>query len=367
MRDVNSLLVSRKLARTLVCWSHVNGFCSSGGRIGCQSRSDLTQLVQRRKLTIGSVVLESENQKRCLSSMQRRRLVSLVIYSDPDALDGRHSRTPNELDFDDGTAAAAADIGSEAAAAAAAYDPSRFGFIEIGTIAGPHGVRGECKVRLNTDFARERLPKEPAQRYIKLAHRVYPRPVWVQDGRPASQANVWIIRVRGVEDRDAASQLRGACLYVHESEQRPQSLGADEYIITEWIGRPAILRETLEKLQAQADFLWTREWVFKHCLGRVAGVILRNEHGGAHDALELLLFEGNRSLEVPFLEAFVQEMDIAAHEGAADAETQPPSLTKLAVLDLPPGMLDLARPRERKKRLRIRGYLPPCRTIVHAA
>ncbi|KAF6001813.1 hypothetical protein F1559_003763 [Cyanidiococcus yangmingshanensis] len=238
------------------------------------------------------------------------------------------------------------------------YDPSRFGFIEIGTITGPHGVRGECKVRLSTDFVRERLPSQPVQRYLKLSYRVYPRPVQVQDGRPASQPNQWIIRIHGVDDRDAAKRLRGASLYIHETEERPRSLTENEYTIREWLGRAVILRERLEMLRAQKDFRWTRQALLGHCIGKVIGVVLREDLGGAHDSLELLLFEGYRCLDVPFVDAFITEWNSA--EMLAPTLSDPGTLPTLAVLDPPPGLLALAQVRKRTKPPRIRGYLPPC-------
>lgn len=37
------------------------------------------------------------------------------------------------------------------------YDPSSFGFVEVGRIERPHGVNGEVKVRAVTDFGVQRL------------------------------------------------------------------------------------------------------------------------------------------------------------------------------------------------------------------
>jgi ribosomal 30S subunit maturation factor RimM len=247
----------------------------------------------------------------------------------------------------------------EPASELGSYDPLRFGFIEIGVVVGPHGVRGECKLRLSTDFVRERLPTEPVQRYLKLTYRVYPRPVWVQNGRPASQPNQWIIRIRGVEDRDAAVRLRGATLYVHEREQRPLSLDANEYTIREWIGRPVILRERLEALRMQEDVCWTRASLLQQCIGKVMGVIFREDRGGAHDSLELLLFQGQRWLDVPFTDTMISEWNALEVLTPSVSEQEPPLM--LAVLDPPPGLLALAHVRKQTKPPRIRGYLPPCR------
>lgn len=46
-------------------------------------------------------------------------------------------------------------------------DPSTFGFLEIGTITGPHGVKGEMKLTVSTDFAEQRLSM-PGTRYVKV-------------------------------------------------------------------------------------------------------------------------------------------------------------------------------------------------------
>ncbi|CAM9642819.1 unnamed protein product [Scytosiphon promiscuus] len=62
------------------------------------------------------------------------------------------------------------------------YDPSTFGYIEVGQILGAHGIKGEVKVRSSTDFAVSRLCT-PGIKHIKAPNRRFPRDVELLGGR----------------------------------------------------------------------------------------------------------------------------------------------------------------------------------------
>ncbi|GAB0496679.1 hypothetical protein MMPV_007993 [Pyropia vietnamensis] len=150
------------------------------------------------------------------------------------------------------------------------YTPEALAFSEIGRITGPHGVRGELKLRAATDWARQRLAPDtqlprrqgrryrdgvspppppaatvkprhpPPQRYLLLPGRLYPRPVGVTVSRKASQAGVWIVGLDCCTSREEVAGLVGGRLYVRASE-RPR-MGAGEFLIQDLVGMDVLLR-----------------------------------------------------------------------------------------------------------------------------
>lgn len=150
------------------------------------------------------------------------------------------------------------------------YTPEALAFSEIGLITGPHGVRGELKLRAATDWARQRLAPDtplprrqgrryrdgfslpppppaqvkprhpPPQRYLLLPGRLYPRPVGVTVSRKASQAGVWVVGLDCCTSREEVARLVGGRLYVRASE-RPR-MGAGEFLIQDLIGMDVLLR-----------------------------------------------------------------------------------------------------------------------------
>ena len=92
-------------------------------------------------------------------------------------------------------------------------------YLAVGRVARPHGVRGELRVELLTEFperlaTRERVYVGPEQRAYQVAEvRLHQR--------------VALMRLVGCENRDAAEALRGALVYVAVEEAVP--LEQDEY------------------------------------------------------------------------------------------------------------------------------------------
>ena len=61
-------------------------------------------------------------------------------------------------------------------------DPFTFGYVKIGVILGSHGVKGEVKIQLETDFGDYRI--QPGNiLYIKRPNRRSPRPITILNGR----------------------------------------------------------------------------------------------------------------------------------------------------------------------------------------
>ena len=111
-------------------------------------------------------------------------------------------------------------------------DAYTFGYVKIGTIASPHGVKGELKLIMETDFAEERL-KAGSVLYVKRPHRNSPRPIRVSSSRP-QVGNVYLVSFDSVRTRLGATALKDFLVYIRQ-EDRPE-LGIDEYLIRDLVG-----------------------------------------------------------------------------------------------------------------------------------
>ena len=120
-------------------------------------------------------------------------------------------------------------------------------YLMLGTIVKPQGVRGEVKVRHETD--------DP-ERFLKLDT------VYLRNGETYAPVRVLSARVgggdafltlEGVADRDAAEALRGQAVYVDRAHARP--LSENEVFIADLLGaeatdtegnRVGVLRDVLQ-------------------------------------------------------------------------------------------------------------------------
>ena len=224
------------------------------------------------------------------------------------------------------------------------YDPTTYGYIELGTLLGAHGVKGEIKISAVTDFA-ERLCR-PGMRHIKLPNRRSPRRVQLLEGRYIMD-NEYLIRFEGVGDRDAANKMRGCVLYARE-EERPEDLGKDEYIVNDLVGLDVFMENGYMNEDGQDQG--------GKYIGVVHGVVLAEEMstipGLGQDLIEISLPRGpgataswkDELVLIPFVPQLVPRVDIENR----------------AIYILPPfGLLDLTYVREEK--VRIKGFLPPGR------
>jgi len=221
------------------------------------------------------------------------------------------------------------------------YDPSTFGYTELGTIVGAHGVKGELKISATTDFAKERLC-EKAVRHLKAPYRRAPRRVTLLSGRHRMK-DEYLIILQGVLNRDQALELRGSTLYARE-EERPE-LAQDEYLVKDLVGLDAFIDEGWRKSDG--------EDIGGELAGKVTGIVLGSEmsavQGIGQDLLELtcprapdapLQYEDEHVL-VPFVPELVPRVDL--QDGCI-------------YIRPPDGLLDLKYFRTEK--VRIRGFLP---------
>lgn len=92
------------------------------------------------------------------------------------------------------------------------------GCMAVGQIVGVHGLRGEVKVDLYTDFPERFAPG------VKLMLGVDRAVIEIATVRPHKK--FLLIRFEGVDDRNAAEQLRGAWLFVDENDASELEEGA---------------------------------------------------------------------------------------------------------------------------------------------
>ena len=151
--------------------------------------------------------------------------------------------------------------------------------ILLGRIAGAHGIRGEVVIHAFTD------PPENIAAYGPLADEAGARTFLIESARASGKGVV--ARIGGVSDRSAAEALRGTSLYV-DRDQLPES-AEDEFYHADLIGLAAVDRD-----------------------GKRVGEIVSVQNYGAGDLLEVRLAGSGRTELVPFTDAYVPEVDIAA-------------------------------------------------------
>jgi len=214
------------------------------------------------------------------------------------------------------------------------YDPTTFGFIQVGEVMGAHGIKGEVKVRTNTDFGPERLC-QPGIKHIQQPGRRYPREIELQSGRQQVD-EVYIVKFKGITNRELAQDLKKYQLFVKEQEE--VNLDEGEFMVQELVGLKVYLSEDISK-----------------CVGTIAGLVLAEDLSSVPGMSDLLEVEyeveeddpgsycatKTMSCLIPFVKEIVPYVDI--QEGKV-------------MITPPPGLLDLAV--VKKEKVFIRGYLP---------
>jgi 16S rRNA processing protein RimM len=151
--------------------------------------------------------------------------------------------------------------------------------LTVGTILGPHGVRGESKVRLQTDdpehlltLKRIYLGDEPAPRTV-LGARLH--------------AGNALMRLQGISSPDTVERLRGTPLRIRGADARP--LAPNEYFLYQMVGL-----EAFDEAGAR--------------LGRVTDVL----ETGANDVLVITSDDGGADILLPSHPDVIVAMDPAA-------------------------------------------------------
>ncbi|KAG0458139.1 hypothetical protein HPP92_023296 [Vanilla planifolia] len=185
------------------------------------------------------------------------------------------------------------------------------GFIEVGYISGVHGLKGELRVKPNTEFPELRFCT-PGTRWLKACIFGKERisEMHLTGGRSHAGLKSWIISFKGIETVDQAKQIVGSTLLVKE-EDRPE-LEEDAFYTHDLIGMRVILKET----------------------GMLVGKVVNVLNTGANDLLHVLrdssyankdpsvLFDSatsemvplNPFVWIPFVKVIVPEIDMEKRE-----------------------------------------------------
>lgn len=124
-------------------------------------------------------------------------------------------------------------------------------FAAVGRIVAPHGIRGEVKVELMTDFPERYRPG--AQLYLGDLTGADAAPVRVVAARPHKGA--MLVKLETVPDRNAAELLRDRYLLIPETQLMP--LGEHENYIHDLIGLQVVTADG-EALGVLKEILFTR-------------------------------------------------------------------------------------------------------------
>lgn len=152
-------------------------------------------------------------------------------------------------------------------------------FYDVARILSTHGLKGEIKVALITDFPEERFALNK-----KLAIKNDPETVLtVRKSRPFKQ--FWLIQFNEITDINSAEKLIGETLVI--SEQNQHELPAGSYYYRDILGSNVIDN------QSGAN------------LGQITGI----ETPGANDVWEITEENGNEYL-IPYIDQVVKKIDV---------------------------------------------------------
>jgi 16S rRNA processing protein RimM len=157
----------------------------------------------------------------------------------------------------------------------------------VAQIGAPHGVRGEVK------FWSYTADPQSVQDYGPLETEDGAKRFEIETLRPAKDHLV--VRLKGVNDRDAAERLTNTKLFVAR-ERLPATDADDEFYHADLIGVDVV----------DAD-------------GNVLGSVAALHNFGAGDLIEVKPTQGSSTVLLPFTEAAVPVVDIAGRRIVVDA------------------------------------------------
>lgn len=112
------------------------------------------------------------------------------------------------------------------------------GYIAVGRVVAPHGIRGEVKVEPMTDFP-ERF-KKGAKVFLGVAVNA-PEVVATEIAAARPHQNRWLVLFANVKDRNAAEALRDQYVLIPEAEMMP--LGEHENYAHDLIGLEVVTND----------------------------------------------------------------------------------------------------------------------------
>ena len=248
--------------------------------------------------------------------------------------------------------------GAKAISAAAADGSQAFDaeeLVQSGAVVSAHGLKGEVRVMPFTDFVEERF-FSPCTQYLEdeaqgrsSAGGEFDKPagfvakVRIVAGREVTSKgrNECIVKIKGVNDRNASEALIGRRLYVLASERpelREEQVGSgdDEFYSSELEGLDVVLQETGERVGVVIDVF---RGAGEHDLLKVSIPPLPTPEGEEAPA-----FQPEEHVFVPFVKDIVPTVDLARRV----LEITPPT-----------GLLDLRQKAQKPRRQKARGPPPP--------
>lgn len=153
-------------------------------------------------------------------------------------------------------------------------------WILVGYVAGPHGLRGEVKVKVLTD--RPKRFDAGALLFLKAPDSGDFRSTRVAEGRLTAQGA--IIRLEGIASREQAEELAGASLFISREQLSPPE---DGYYY-------GFQLEGCEVYEG----------------GRLVGTVRQLAEGKANPYLEIAPPEGGSDILVPFVGDVILKVDL---------------------------------------------------------
>lgn len=149
--------------------------------------------------------------------------------------------------------------------------------IKVGKIVGTHGLRGEVKIRSNSDFADQRFKKgndliiksQNQEIILKIAT------VRVHKGN-------YLVSFENYQDINLIEKYIGSFVY---GEKDQSLLDDDEYFYSDLVGMKAISTE-----------------------GKEIGVVTSVYDNNAHDILNI--DNHGKKIAIPYVDAFIHEVDL---------------------------------------------------------
>ena len=114
------------------------------------------------------------------------------------------------------------------------------GWMEIGSIVGAQGIKGEVKVYPNSDFP-ERF-QEAGERWLWSAFDTEPRMIKLLKGFEIPGRGLYVVKLEGIHNRNQAENLRGTMLLLPVTDRPKLSTG--EYHSQDLIDLPVFHQET---------------------------------------------------------------------------------------------------------------------------
>jgi 16S rRNA processing protein RimM len=158
-------------------------------------------------------------------------------------------------------------------------------FLEVGTIVGVQGLRGEVRIYPESDFPQRFL--QPGDRWL-LKPGSQPELIKLLHGRYLEGKGLFVVQLAGIDDRTQAEALRGAKVLVLAGD-RPQ-LDAGEFHVADLIGLDVF------------------DQITQTMIGAVTDVI-----PAGNDLLEIKLNDKPERVLIPFVMAIVPVVDLAQH------------------------------------------------------